>query len=92
MTGRELAEAGMVSGASGNISVRQGKEIIITAGGSSFAHLTGHDLTRVDLQGKQIGAARPSVEKTLHVKFTTKEKMYTLLSIPILFLQQFYLA
>lgn len=74
MTGRELAQASLVGGVSGNISVRQENEIIITSHGSSFAHLTGHDLARINFEGNQISAAVPSMEKALHIKIYKERK------------------
>lgn len=63
-------------GTSGNISVRYGDKIIITASGSSNGNLTYEDLVLIDFEGRLIDEnkckQKASSEKLLHVEFYKK--------------------
>lgn len=62
-------------GASGNISVRCGDKILITASGSSNGNLAYEDLVLIDFEGKVIdGKKKPSSENMLHVEFYKKRQ------------------
>lgn len=57
-------------GTSGNISVRCGENILITASGSSNGDLAYEDLVLIDFDGNVVeGNKKPSSEKMLHVEF-----------------------
>lgn len=61
-------------GTSGNLSVRFGDKIIITASGSSNGNLSYEDLILIDFSGNCIDeiGKKPSSEKLLHVEFYKK--------------------
>lgn len=60
-------------GTSGNISVRYGDKIIITASGASNGDLAYEDLVLMDFDGHvESGEKKPSSEKLLHVEFYKK--------------------
>lgn len=66
---------GFSPGTSGNLSVRFGDKIIITASGSSNGNLAYEDLVLIDFEGKYIdsnSSKKPSSEKMLHVEFYKK--------------------
>ena len=61
-------------GTSGNISVRYGDKIVITASGSSNGDLTAEDLVLIDLDGNIVEdnkktTKKASSEKMMHVEF-----------------------
>lgn len=60
-------------GTSGNISVRLGDKILITASGSSNGNLAYEDLVLIDFEGNVVeGSKKASSEKMLHVEFYKK--------------------
>ncbi|MDD3435886.1 MAG: class II aldolase/adducin family protein [Candidatus Gastranaerophilales bacterium] len=64
---------GFSPGTSGNISVRYGDKIIITASGASNGDLAYEDLILIDFDGKVVeGKKKASSEKMLHVEFYKK--------------------
>lgn len=64
----ELARAGLVPGTAGNISVRQGDEVAMTATGVTLADATADDVTVVNLSGEVVaGGLRPTSEAGLHL-------------------------
>lgn len=64
---------GFSPGTSGNISVRYGDKIIITASGSSNGNLAYEDLVIMNFDGKvEVGGKKASSEKMLHVEFYKK--------------------
>lgn len=65
---------GFSPGTSGNISVRFGDKIIITASGSSNGSLSYDDLVLIDLDNCSDASSgkKPSSEKMLHVEFYKK--------------------
>ncbi len=75
-TGRAILEAGrdgwlrgLFAGFNGNISVRQGDRVVITATGSAKGHLAPRDLAVVDLaKGGALSAARASSELAVHLE------------------------
>ena len=66
--GRDGWLRGLFAGFNGNISMRQGERVIITATGSAKGHLTPHDLAVVDLNGTPLSSARASSELSVHLE------------------------
>jgi L-fuculose-phosphate aldolase len=75
-TGRAIIEAGrdgwlrgLFAGFNGNISMRQGSRVVITATGSAKGHLSPRDLAVVDLEsGAPLSAAQASSELSVHLE------------------------
>lgn len=74
---KELIEYGKLAGVknftpgfSGNLSVRCGDKILITATGTANGYLSEDDFALIDFDGNKIeGDKKPSSEKMLHVEF-----------------------
>jgi L-fuculose-phosphate aldolase len=65
---RRLAASGLVVGTAGNVSVRDGDRIAITASGASFDSLTEEHVVVVDLDGHVVeGGFAPTSEVQLHL-------------------------
>lgn len=65
---RSLAAAGLVSGTSGNLSVREGDAIAVTPTGGVLAEMTPEMVTVVDLAGNVLdGGLAPTSEVDLHL-------------------------
>jgi len=65
---RRLAEAGLVSGTSGNVSARDGDHIAVTPTGAVLSELTADDVTVVDRAGAVVGGGlEPTSELGLHL-------------------------
>ncbi len=65
---RRLAAAGLVLGTAGNLSVRCGDLVAVTATGAVLAELTESAVTVVDVDGAVVdGALAPTSELALHV-------------------------
>jgi L-fuculose-phosphate aldolase len=65
---RRLAASGLVVGTAGNVSVREGDRIAITASGASFDSLTEEHVVVVDLEGNVVdGGFAPTSEILLHL-------------------------
>lgn len=63
-----LARAGLVVGTAGNVSVRRGDVVALTATGVTLADATPDDVTVVDLSGAVVaGRLRPTSEAGLHL-------------------------
>ncbi|WP_203336759.1 class II aldolase/adducin family protein [Nocardioides limicola] len=68
MACRRLAEAGLVIGTAGNVSVRIDDRVAITATGARFEELTATDVSIVDLDGDHVwGELQPTSELDLHL-------------------------
>ncbi|KAB2345071.1 class II aldolase/adducin family protein [Actinomadura rudentiformis] len=66
--GRKMAGTGLVSGASGNISVRVGDLVAVTPGGVMLDRMTPEDCPVVDLEGRLVeGERAPSSETPMHL-------------------------
>ncbi|HEX2130878.1 MAG TPA: class II aldolase/adducin family protein [Actinophytocola sp.] len=66
--GRRLAEGGLVVGTAGNLSVRAGEHVVVTASGTDLGTLTPELLTVVDRTGRVVdGDPRPTSELPLHL-------------------------
>lgn len=64
-----LAALGLSPGSSGNVSVRIGDRIHVSATGSSLADLSRADLSVLDLQGHRVQGPIPTKEASLHMAF-----------------------
>ncbi|MDL5205045.1 class II aldolase/adducin family protein [Streptomyces sp. ALI-76-A] len=65
---RRLGAEGLLIGTAGNVSVRAGERVAITATGAVLAGLTPDQVTVVDLDGTIVaGALRPTSELDLHL-------------------------
>ncbi|MDF2444387.1 MAG: 3-dehydro-4-phosphotetronate decarboxylase [Subtercola sp.] len=71
--GRQLAALGLSPGASGNISVRRGSEILMTPTGTSLGALDGIELAVLDPVDGHRSGGRPSKEFPLHRAFYAKD-------------------
>lgn len=66
--GRRLAAGGMVTGTSGNLSMRIGSHVLVTASGTDLGTLTPEELTVVDPAGAVVaGDLPPTSELPLHL-------------------------
>lgn len=66
---RALAEAGLVAGTSGNLSVRAGDLLAVSATGARLGEFTAEHATIVDLDGRVIeGRMAPTSELALHLE------------------------
>lgn len=77
--GRELAASGMSPGTSGNVSVRVGDEVWMSASGTSLATLTPQQMARVRLDGTPVdGAPGPKATKEapLHLAMYARDDAY----------------
>lgn len=67
-TSRALAAEGLVTGTSGNLSVRAGEGVLISPTGASLGELDAEQIPLVDLGGQVIhGDLEPSSEINLHL-------------------------
>lgn len=65
---RRLGAEGLLIGTAGNVSVRVGERVAITATGAVLAELTSDQVTVVDLDGKIVaGTLEPTSELDLHL-------------------------
>ena len=66
--GRRLAAGGLVTGTSGNLSLRADENVLVTASGTTLGELTPSDLTLVSRTGEVLsGALPPTSELPLHL-------------------------
>lgn len=67
-TGRKLVENGLVTGASGNISVRSGELVAVTPGGVMLDRMSPADCPVVTMDGRLADGGRaPSSETPMHL-------------------------
>ena len=71
-TGRWIMEKNLTWGTSGNISVREGDHIYVTASGTVIGDLHQEDITVVDLEGKVLEGRKPSKETGMHLEVYRK--------------------
>ncbi|MFJ8492757.1 class II aldolase/adducin family protein [Streptomyces sp. NPDC094038] len=65
---RRLGAAGLLVGTAGNVSVRVGDRVAVTATGAVLAQLTAGQVTVVDLDGEVVaGTLQPTSELDLHL-------------------------
>jgi L-fuculose-phosphate aldolase len=63
------ASEGLVVGTAGNISVRHGDLVLVTASGAVFGSMTGQHVVAVDLAGRVVdGDVEPTSELDLHLR------------------------
>lgn len=67
--GKLSGDKNYTPGISGNISVRNGDNVVITSTGSANAMLNENDFSVIDFNGDIIEGAKPSSEKFLHLEF-----------------------
>ena len=65
--GRRLAERGLVTGTSGNLSVRIGDRVVATPSGAPLDMLEIARLSVIDLDGAHLSGAVPTSEVPLHL-------------------------
>ena len=66
--GRRLERVGLVSGASGNLSMRGGDFVAVTPTGMSIADMKPEDLAIIDMEGNWVeGRYKPTSEVPLHL-------------------------
>ncbi|QOR70887.1 class II aldolase/adducin family protein [Ruania alkalisoli] len=68
-----LASLGLSPGTSGNISVRVGSSLYLSATGSSMSTITEDDLAELSLDGEHLSGPRPTKEAPLHLAFYRKD-------------------
>lgn len=67
--GRDGWLRGLFAGFNGNVSMRQGDRVVITATGSAKGHLTPNDLAVIDLAtGTSLSSTRASSELAVHLE------------------------
>jgi L-fuculose-phosphate aldolase len=64
---RTMNEIGLNQGASGNVSVRHGAEILITPSGLPYDRCCPEDIVRLQIDGTTQGRRKPSSEWHLHL-------------------------
>ena len=75
--GKIAGDRNLTPGISGNISIRCGNNVIITASGSSNSFLSYEDLCVIDLDGNLIEGTKASSEKFLHLEYYKKRQDIT---------------
>jgi L-fuculose-phosphate aldolase len=66
--GLRMAETGLVTGASGNISIRSGDLVAVSPGGLMLDRLTPEDCPVIDVEGYLVeGERQPSSETPMHL-------------------------
>lgn len=65
-TSRRMLELGLNRGASGNASVRDGDDMLITPSALLVSEMTTDSMVRMDLQGKVLQGGKPSSEWRFH--------------------------
>jgi L-fuculose-phosphate aldolase len=65
---RELGQQGLISGRSGNVSLRVGDRMLITATGTSWDSVTPHSIVSMGLDGRSCTPGRPSCEWQMHAE------------------------
>ena len=71
-TGRWIMEKNLTWGTSGNISVREGNRIYVTASGTVIGDLHEEDISIVDLDGHVLEGRKPSKETGMHLEVYRK--------------------
>ena len=70
---RRLAGEGLLIGTAGNVSVRTGGTVLVTATGAVLGELTADQVAEVDLDGSQVGGSLlPTSEVDLHLAIYDK--------------------
>ncbi|GAB2623274.1 class II aldolase/adducin family protein [Pseudactinotalea suaedae] len=64
-----LAGLGLSPGSSGNVSVRTGDHVLVSATGTQMGSLAPEGLSRLDLHGNLVDGPRPTKEAPLHLAF-----------------------
>ena len=75
--GRALVDAGLSPGTSGNLSVRDGDDILMTGTGASLGALDAAAVATLDVAGTRLGGAKPSKEVPLHLAMLGRNPTHT---------------
>lgn len=70
--GRALVDAGLSPGSSGNVSLRDGRQILMTGTGTRLGALERDDIAVLDLDGTPRSGPKPSKEVALHLALYAK--------------------
>jgi len=62
-----LVQLGFNIGSEGNVSIRIGKQILITPSGINYKNLRANDISVIDLEGKLKNNIKPSSELEMHL-------------------------
>lgn len=73
----EIYDKGLVSGKSGNISVRYGNVVAITPTLKSLSNLNEEDMVLVDMDGNVLSKGKPSSEINMHLEIYRKRSDVT---------------
>jgi len=74
-TAIEMAATGLVTGSSGNVSLRFGDHVLITASGILYARLEVDQVIEMDMDGNRLsGRGEPSSEWRMHVAIYARRK------------------
>lgn len=65
--GRRLVDLGLSPGASGNVSVRAGDQVLVSPTGAPLGAFRPEEVAVLDLDGARVGGGRPSKEVPLHL-------------------------
>jgi L-fuculose-phosphate aldolase len=66
--GREMLRLGLVAGTSGNVSARDGDQVLITPSGLPYEEMEEDDVVTLSLDGAVLSGARePSSERRVHL-------------------------
>ena len=70
--GQWIYQKGFVSSSDGNISYREGNEVLMTPRGLCKGRLSADDIVKIDLHGNQLaGSRQPSGEMSMHLEAYT---------------------
>ncbi|WP_343068422.1 class II aldolase/adducin family protein [Brachybacterium halotolerans] len=67
--GRSFVSLGMSPGSSGNVSIREGDRVLVSATGTDLGRLSPDSFAVLDLDGRQVAGPRASKEAPLHTAF-----------------------
>ncbi len=70
----QLAALGLSPGTSGNVSVRVGDRVFLSATGTSMATVEARELAELSLDGTLLDGPRPTKEAPLHLAFYRKSE------------------
>lgn len=71
--GARVVDEGLSPGSSGNVSVRDGDQILLSGTGVPLGKMRTDDIAVLDLDGRHVDGAKPSKESPLHVAFYQRD-------------------